>query len=144
MFNFLPWWTCPLCVLIFSASSGGFCWYQKGKIDQSAMDQYRAQVSLAQAQFEKKYIELKDKQLQITQNSEKKHEANISSVRSYYSKLLQQRSTSSGGEVPSIPSSPGSIDEIPTDALPLAGQCAETTQQLIDLQDWVSNQEEAE
>lgn len=144
MFGILPWWTCPIAMIVVSVASGAACWHQKGKIDEAELSSYKAKVSLAQAEFEKKYTQLKDNQTQVTIASEKQYENHLSSVTSYYSNLLRQRSTDSSGKVPPIPEAPGSIDEIPTNALPLAGQCAETTQQLVDLQDWITKEESVE
>ena len=43
-----------------------------------------------------------------------------------------------GAAVPTLADAPRSIDDLPRDCLPLAAQCAETTLQLLDLQDYYS------
>lgn len=71
---------------------------------------------------------------QITEEVSNAYARNIDALRAFYGRL-QSRPGSSG--MSGIPAAPARIDEIPADALPIAGQCAETTQQLIDLQEWL-------
>lgn len=80
-----------------------------------------------------------EKQLKINDELSEKHEKNVSDIRSYYSNLMRNRAskTSYNCSVPSVTKAPTAIDEVSTDALPLAEQCSETTQQLVNLQSWV-------
>lgn len=77
-------------------------------------------------------------QKQITQETADAWSKNLDYVRRYYSERLRN---SGGGAMPGISNPARSIDAIPADALPIAGECAETTAQLIGLQGWVREQQ---
>jgi len=97
-------------------------------------------VAIGEAQ-EKHTATVVAEQKQITEETANGWKAALDYTRSYYGKRLLPQSGS--GKLPGVPSTSGSIDDLPTDAVPLAGQCAETTLQLITLQDWVKKQESA-
>lgn len=77
------------------------------------------------------------RQEQVTKEVSKTYENRISSIRSSYDKRLRDAYTAGGGVQP-IPDAPRSVDEIPANAIPLGAICAETTEQLIQLQGWVT------
>ena len=83
-----------------------------------------------------------EKQLKINDELSEKHEKNVSDIRSYYSDLMRNRAskTSYNCSVPAATKAPTAIDEVSTDALPIAEQCSETTQQLVDMQEWIKDQ----
>ena len=91
-----------------------------------------------EAQKVKVEAEIK-RQEQVTKEVSKTYENRISSIRSSFDKRLRDAYTS-GGKLSALPEAPRSLNEIPTDAIPLAGLCAETTEQLIQLQGWVTQQ----
>jgi len=79
-----------------------------------------------------------ERQKKVTNDVSTDYEKRLDYLRDTYNRLRDQRS--SGNGLSAVPNAPRSIDEIPSDGLPLAAQCAETTQQLISLQEWVKAQ----
>jgi len=77
-----------------------------------------------------------ERQKKVTKDVSTDYEKRLNYLRDTYTRLRDSRS----GSMPSIPNAPRSLDEIPTNGLPLAAQCAETTQQLVSLQEWVKAQ----
>jgi hypothetical protein len=62
------------------------------------------------------------------------YEARLSAVHSYYAERVQPDSNS--GNVPAFPKPAQCVNAAPANTVP-AGQCAETTLQLTELQNWV-------
>lgn len=91
-------------------------------------------------QTAKKIIQQKE----ITQNASDSHEENLRTIRAYYDKRLRQSKAPNG--LPSLPEPAGKPDESTADCrsspeyIELEGRAAETTGQLIDLQNWVTGQ----
>lgn len=79
-----------------------------------------------------------ERQKKVTKDVSSDYENRLNLLRDTYARLRDQRSGS--GSVSAIPNAPRSIDEISTDSIPLAGICAETTQQLNSLQSWIKAQ----
>lgn len=79
-----------------------------------------------------------ERQKKVTKDVSSDYENRLNLLRDTYARLRDQRSGS--GSMPPIPNAPRSIDEISTDSIPLAGICAETTQQLNSLQNWIKAQ----
>jgi hypothetical protein len=74
----------------------------------------------------------------ITEGVRSEYEARIDAVRRQYAGRVQQCSTSRSN-LPTISKTTSRADELAADSR-LAGLCAETTQQLISLQQWVAKQ----
>ena len=79
-----------------------------------------------------------ERQKKVTKDASTDYETRLNLLRDTYARLRDQRSGQGG--LPSIPNAPRSIDEVSADSIPLAGICAETTQQLNSLQAWVKAQ----
>ena len=77
-----------------------------------------------------------ERQKKVTKDVSSDYETRLNLLRDTYARLRDSRS----GSMPPIPNAPRSIDEVSTDSIPLAGICAETTQQLNSLQAWVKAQ----
>jgi hypothetical protein len=77
-----------------------------------------------------------ERQKKVNKDVSSDYETRLNYLRDTYTRLRDSRS----GSMPSIPNAPRSLDEIPPDSIPLAGICAETTQQLNSLQAWVKAQ----
>lgn len=120
-----------------------FGWYEKGLRSEKDILELRKEIAESSARFEQSKSLLLERQAEITRKSDESHSQAIDTLRKYYDSLLRQRSTKERRSMSSIPSAPQSIDAIPTDALPLANQCAETTQQLEDLQRWIRSQSQS-
>lgn len=100
---------------------------------------YRAEIGAAVAVQEKRTDEINSKYQEITKATEAKHENDLANLRKYYAERMR---TSNGScAMPGISKPPVSIDAVPSDALPIAEQCAETTLQLVNLQRWVKDTE---
>lgn len=122
--------------------------YYKGRLDERKLfDAYKAEVkAVAQAQ-QAKLESMKKVQSQITKKSEADHEKSISNLRGVYSTLRMQHNASGCGmsKVPDSTKQPSEAAAYYVSvATELAIGCAETTQQLVDLQDWIKQQGEVE
>jgi hypothetical protein len=76
----------------------------------------------------------------ITEGVKNEYEARIATLRSQYAGRVRQCSSGSG-QVSSPSSTTSRADDLTSDNR-LAGLCAETTQQLISLQQWILKQQE--
>lgn len=118
-------------------------WHEKGIRVDNQIVRMEAEMKKAEATFTLSSASLQLNQMQATQQSEAEHEKSISSLHTYYSNLLRNRQRKSGGNgsVPTLPAAPTTIDGVATNCLPIAAQSAETTQQLINLQQWILEQQ---
>lgn len=74
----------------------------------------------------------------VTDGIKNEYEAKIAALRSYYSKRVQYNN-SGGANLSTVPNASAGTDGNPTDA-GFVGRCAETTAQLVSLQQWVNKQ----
>ena len=74
----------------------------------------------------------------VTKGIANEYEAKLSALRNYY-KSTSVWNNSSSGKTSGISTSPTVVD-VATAYNILAGQCSETTQQLVSLQDWINAQ----
>jgi hypothetical protein len=93
-----------------------------------------AAVGRAQEQVNRAVIAQHDT---ISQGIKDEYEARLSALNNYYSERVRN-SNSSSGNVPSVSKPAACPDAAPANTVP-AGQCAETTLQLIQLQKWIEN-----
>jgi len=91
----------------------------------------------AQAQ-EANVKSIQKQQALVTKGIENEYEAKLAAVRNYY-KSTSVWNNPSSGKVSGISPSPSATDVI-TAYNVLAGQCAETTQQIVSLQSWLNEQ----
>jgi len=91
----------------------------------------------AQAQ-EANVKSIQKQQALVTKGIENEYEAKLAAVRNYY-KSTSVWNNPSSGKVSGISTSPSATDVI-TAYNVLAGQCAETTQQIVSLQSWLNEQ----
>jgi len=107
-----------------------------GKYEHNRYVTYKTEVEALAKIQEAKNESIKKQQELATKGIEKEYNAKLSLLRQYYANGVRQ--PSSGGM------SSNAISTLPVDALSaynvLAGQCAETTQQLVSLQDWFKEQ----
>ena len=80
-------------------------------------------------------------QQQKTKEVSSEYDKKLAGLRSYYSKRLRDATSAGSSVVPSLPITAAPVDATPA-YIELAGACAETTQQLVALQDWIRQQRE--
>ena len=97
---------------------------------------YKREVSnIAKAQ-EAHVDSVKKQQELVTKGIENEYNAKLALLRQYYANGVRKPSS---GAMPTIPNATNGLDAITAYNL-LAGQCAEATQQLVSLQDWIKGQ----
>jgi hypothetical protein len=118
---------------LFALAVAGFGY---GRYQHNALVEYKAEIK-AVAEKQEAHIEsITKQQLLVTKGIEKEYDAKLTLLRNYYANGV--RNTSSGS-MPANGTTTFPIDAVTTYNL-LAGQCAETTQQLISLQEWLNQQ----
>jgi hypothetical protein len=114
--------------------------YAKGRIDEKKVFlAYKLKVDAEAKAQQDKLAALVKSQSRITKKAEVNHESSINSIRSTYS-ALRLHDTASRCGVPQVPdptTKPAEAAAYYVSVAPeLAISCAETTQQLVNLQDW--------
>ena len=113
--------------------------YYKGRLDERKLfNAYKAEVKAVAAAQEEKTRKIEAKNQRLFEETKNAYNTKLAALRTYYSVRiagkggsgLSQVSTASAG------ASEYSPDNLPAPAV-LAGQCAETTLNLLSLQDWV-------
>lgn len=102
-------------------------------------DRFKAETAAAGAVQEALVSRAEAQQERITSDVSNAWNDALQRVRADYARRLRDAGS---GQVPGISRPPASIDAVPTDALALAGQCAETTLMLESLQAWITRQKE--
>jgi hypothetical protein len=99
--------------------------------------EYKKSVEIA-AKIQEAHVESIKKQQEITTTSiQKEYDAKLALLRNYYAGGLRQPNSSGVSTNSGI--SPKPFDALAAYSI-LAGQCAETTQQLVSLQEWLNEQ----
>lgn len=119
--------------------------YAKGRMDEhKKFVAYKAEVAATAKAQQDKLNALVAQQKQISKKAEVQHEKSLASIRSTYA-ALRVRSQSGSGAVSAVPDATKQPDAAAayyvSVAPELAVSCAETTQQLIDLQEWTVDQQ---
>ncbi len=116
---------------------------RRAVVAEEKMHLFAEQVRIEGEKQERRTAEIIAKGRQVTEDMNHEYAKNLDRLRADYQRLRKQyASGAGGGAVPAIPEAPRSVDEIPTDCLPLAEQAAETTLMLESLQGWVDRQTE--
>lgn len=121
-----------LSLALFSAG-----WYVNGNRWELKYNTYRSEVEAAASEQEVKTKEIVKEQQRINESTKETYEAKLSAIKSYYGRVRQQAPSASSCNLPSIPHATKRTDEPPRDLLL---DCANTTQQLMSLQDWIRKQ----
>ena len=122
-------------ILIGALITGNVLFYNLWQSEEASFDHFK---DAAEAQVEANIERTKVRaaaQHQITEDTRHGYEEALAYLRAYYDRLVRGQPGGSDHAVPGIRATPAGIDEIPADALPLAGQCAETTLMVLKLQD---------
>lgn len=118
-------------LLVIAFSTG---WYVRN-LDYKA---FKLEVlNTAKAQ-EAQVASITKQQALVTKGITNEYEAKLSAVRNYY-KSTSVWNNPSSGKVSGISAAPSATDVIASYNV-LAGQCAETTQQVVSLQSWLNEQ----
>ena len=146
LLNLVPWWGRILAIVAILVAAAGFGAVKMHSHDQVKYEAlqleyaaFKADVTAkGQAQEAHTAIVVAAQQ-QKTKEVSNDYAKKLADLRSYYSKRLRNATRPRSSQVPSVPQSPLPVDATPA-YVELAGACAETTQQLISLQEWVREQ----
>jgi len=99
------------------------------------MDYKQAVQIVAEKQQAETDAKIKEQEI-INENIKQTYEARLTSIHTFYSRMLDSRS----GVVSSDPNATITVNGETHNVLLVAEQCAQTTEQLMTLQDWVNQQ----
>ena len=127
-----------ICVIVAVVVGGWFLYYR----ERNNFAEYRAAtIAAAKAQQDKTDLITKQ-QNRITKKAEESYAKDVASIRSVYGGLRKSNGSSTMSYVPDTASNPaGATAHYVSIAPDLAIKCAETTQQVIGLQDWINEQQ---
>lgn len=115
-----------------------FSIYYKGRLDERKLfDAYKAEVKAAALAQAEKVRKIEEKNQRLFKETQDAYNTKLANLRTYYGMRLNKGT----GGLPKVPVTPGGADDYSPDNLPptviLAGQCAETTLNLLVLQQWI-------
>lgn len=116
-----------------------FALYYKGRLDERKLfNAYKAEVKAAALAQEDKVRKIEEKNRRLMEETKNAYNTRLANLRSYYGLRINGKggSTVSGTGNPATGANGYSIDNLPAPII-LASQCAETTLNLVMLQDWV-------
>ena len=130
----LPYGTYLKAILLIGLVCGIFFagWHTRDRDFTIYKDQVRIAAEKQQAQTDAK---IKEQEI-INENIKQTYEARLTSIHSFYSGMLDSRSSI----VSSDPNATITINGQTHNLLSVTEQCAQTTQQLESLQDWINQQ----
>jgi hypothetical protein len=121
-------------ITVICASFFGGGWW----VGYSKYLDYKKEVEIIAKTQEEKVKSIRSQQELVNKSTEKEYEAKIAAIRNYY-KSTSVWNNPSSGKVSGISATP-SISDVSAAYSTLTGQCAQTTQQLVSLQDWINEQ----
>jgi hypothetical protein len=98
--------------------------------------EYKKSVEIAAKVQEAKVESIQKQQALVTKGIENEYNAKLALLRQYYANGVRQPNTS---KLPTISNATSGLDAVTAYNL-LAGQCSETTQQIVSLQQWLHEQ----
>ena len=145
LFSIIPWWGRLLAIVAVLVAAAGFGAVKMRAHDaksyealQLAYSDFKGKVQAEGEMQQKQTQEVIAKQKSKTQEVQSDYEKKLADIRSYYARRLRDAGSGSG-QVPALPAAAQGVDGSSA-YYELAAACAETTQQLISLQDWVRAQ----
>ena len=111
----------------------GTGYYRGYSAEKQRFDAFKTELEASAKAQEKINQQIEQKNKLIADNSKREYEAKIVALRHYYDRLRHP----DANKLPSAAITAHRVDEKATDPV-FIGQCAETTLQLISLQDWVT------
>lgn len=110
----------------------GTGYYRGYSAEKQRFDAFKAELVASAKAQEKINQQIEQKNKLIADNSKREYEAKIIALRNYYDRMRNPDTN----KLPSVAITTHRVDEKATDSV-FIGQCAETTLQLISLQDWI-------
>jgi hypothetical protein len=111
----------------------GTGYYRGYSAEKKRFDAFKTELEASAKAQEKINKQIEQKNKLIADNSKREYEAKIVALRHYYDRLRHPDTN----KLPSAAIAAHRVDETATDPI-FIGQCAETTLQLVSLQDWVT------
>ena len=108
------------------------------KYEHGRFTAFKEEIVVVSAKQEAQVESIHKQQALVTKGIKDEYDAKLSAVRNYY-KSTSVWDNTSGSKVPGLSTAPSSADVIAAYNV-LAGQCAETTLQLTQLQKWLNEQ----
>jgi hypothetical protein len=130
-----------LIVSIASAAGGWYFEHLEYKSLQAEYSAFQDKVSNEGKLQEVKNEQIKSEQQQITKTVSSNYESRIAQLHKYYGGLLVSQTRASASAMPNISTPSLKLDARPSYEVTIA-DCAQTTQQLVSLQDWIKQQSE--
>ena len=128
-------------LIALAVVAGGWMLYLR---ERNNFAEYKADVAAAVKAQQDKVNLITKQQNRITKKAEVSHEANLNTIRGTYQRL-RDNSSSTMSAIPDTTINPAQATAYYVSVAPdLATRCAETTQQLVDLQGWIKDQGEVQ
>ena len=108
------------------------------KFENGRFMDFKEQVVATAAKQEAEVKSIQKQQALVTKGIQDEYDAKLSALRNYYKSTSVWNNTS-GSKVSGISTAPSSTDVVAAYNV-LAGQCAETTLQIVQLQKWLNEQ----
>jgi hypothetical protein len=113
--------------------------YYKGRLDERKLfNAYKTEVKAAAMAQEEKTRRIEEKNAKLFKETRDAYNTKLTGLRTYYGLRINGQG---GSGLSKAPNATGGVNDYSPDNLPptpvLAGQCAETTLNLLALQDWV-------
>lgn len=112
----------------------GAGYYRGYSAEKARFDAFKAELVASAKAQEKINQQIEQKNKLIADNSKREYEAKIVALRHYYDRMRHPDTN----KLPSAAITAHRVDEKATDPV-FIGQCAETTLQLVSLQDWIKS-----
>jgi len=131
-------------LLVISLVSGGAGWYFEHLRYDALESQYQSfqdKVANEGKLQEVKNEQIKSEQQLITKTVSANYESRIAQLHKYYGGMFIGQTDTSSSRVSEISSASIKLDARPSNQVSV-GDCAQTTQQLVSLQDWIRQQSE--
>jgi hypothetical protein len=122
-----------LCVLLLVGA-----WYLGYSFEHKRFTEFQNVVREQAAQQEAKVQSITKQQALVTKGIQDEYDAKLSAIRNYY-KSTSVWNNGSASKVPGL-SPTSQLTDVISSYNVLAGQCAETTLQLVELQKWINEQ----
>lgn len=136
-FSGLPMVYRILGILAIVLALFSFGYYKGYSNEKQKFDAYKAEIVAIAKEQESKVKRINKEASKINKDVSNAYSNDVAAIRAYYQRL---RGNASSGTVPTVSSAPKGTHGVPKDGL--LSDCAETTLQLMYLQEWIVKQDE--